>query len=175
MQKKYLLKYLRLDESVVGVVHAAWWHYKRSFLVGLFLLLIAVFLFYPLVQLGKAGWVIFFSLFGFGALWLLKNLLVRYLNVTIITNQRIIKIDQRGLWEKHVAECPLAHVVEVRYFKKGLGETIFNLGNVQIELSRGTQLMEIVGVANPAGVKDLIIIARRNHNKNFSPEQVGAI
>jgi uncharacterized membrane protein YdbT with pleckstrin-like domain len=56
-----------------------------------------------------------------------------YLSLQIVTNQRIVDIDQKGLFNREVNELPLANIQDVSHKLNGFLGTIFNFGNVIIQ------------------------------------------
>jgi hypothetical protein len=56
-----------------------------------------------------------------------------YLSLQIVTSQRIIDIDQKGLFSREVNEMPLANIEDVSYKQDGFWATIFNFGNVILQ------------------------------------------
>ena len=80
-----------------------------------------------------------------------------YLDTWIITNERIIDIDQRGFFSRMVAEQRLSRVQDVASEVKGIGSTIFKYGNVYVQTAGETQRFNFEDVPNPEGIRDLII------------------
>src|SRR3989338_3686544 len=90
------------EEAIIKISRAA----GRTLILGLGLPLIVIvidfFFLYPLFYRGQAGIIIFFSLLAISSVWLLHRLLRWRLTLLIITNQRLVDIDQSKLLTKTV-------------------------------------------------------------------------
>jgi uncharacterized membrane protein YdbT with pleckstrin-like domain len=56
-----------------------------------------------------------------------------YLSIQIITSERLIDIDQRGLFAREVNTLPINNIQDVTYKQNGLAGTVFNYGNVIVQ------------------------------------------
>ncbi|MBI5466450.1 MAG: PH domain-containing protein [Candidatus Kerfeldbacteria bacterium] len=56
-----------------------------------------------------------------------------YLDVWLVTNERIVSLEQRGLFNRTVAELRLSRVQDVAAQTKGLASTIFNFGQIRVQ------------------------------------------
>ena len=56
-----------------------------------------------------------------------------YLDVWLVTNERIVSLEQRGLFNRTVAELRLSRVQDVAAQTKGLASTVFNFGEVRVQ------------------------------------------
>lgn len=91
-------------------------------------------------------WIIFFVIF--------TNY---YLDTFIITNQRIIDVDQVGLFARDIATAPLQSVQDVKIEILGFIATMFNYGNLHLQTAGGTKEIIVYGIQNPEYVKKLIM------------------
>lgn len=81
----------------------------------------------PLIVLGGSAFFLFAWLFLF------QNFMDYYLDVWIVTNKRILNIEQTGLFTRIVSELRLYRVQDVTSTVKGIAETLFDYGNVEIQ------------------------------------------
>ena len=79
-----------------------------------------------------------------------------YLDMWIITNERIIDVEQRGLFNRHIAEIPLQHVQDVTIEVRGIIETFLKFGTIRIQTA-GEREFRIEFVPNLYEAKDLIL------------------
>lgn len=79
-----------------------------------------------------------------------------YLDMWIITNERIIDVEQRGLFNRHIAEIPLQHVQDVTIEVRGIIETFLKFGTIRIQTA-GEREFNIEYVPNLYEAKDLIL------------------
>ena len=56
-----------------------------------------------------------------------------YLSLQIVTTERIIDIDQLGLFLREVNELPMDNIEDVTYKQNGFWGTVFNFGNVIVQ------------------------------------------
>lgn len=80
-----------------------------------------------------------------------------YLDVWILTNQRLIDIEQKGLFWRDVATLRIEKIVDVRVTVSGLFPSMFGYGNVHIQSAGAEKEFSIYFVNNPQYVKDLIL------------------
>ena len=86
--------------------------------------------------------------------WLLISWFTWYFNLTLVTSQRIIDIEQRGMFLRRVREAPHAGIMEVTFEIKGLMATLFGYGNVYVNLGGDKKPICIEAVETPEIVKD---------------------
>ena len=105
-----------------------------------------------------AGLSLFFFIFYFGLL--LGGLLIivfYYLSVQIITEMRMVDVDQAGLFGRRVTEIQIENVEEVTSKATGILATVFNFGNVTVQTSGAEIGFVFENVAHPETVKKLIL------------------
>lgn len=61
-----------------------------------------------------------------------------YFDVHIVTSERVIDIDQHGLFSRRIDELSLAQVEDVSYSIRGILPTVFNYGKVEVQTA-GTE------------------------------------
>lgn len=91
-------------------------------------------------------WIIFFIIF--------TNY---YLDVLIVTNQRIVDIDQVGLFARDIATAPLQNIEDVKIEILGIIATFVNYGNLHLQTAGSDKEIVIRGIKNPEYVKKLIM------------------
>jgi uncharacterized membrane protein YdbT with pleckstrin-like domain len=73
----------------------------------------------------------------------------------IVTSERIVDVDQRGLFSRKVSEVELIKVQNITHTVEGPAATMFNFGTVIIQ-SAGANDVVLDRVADPAGVQEEI-------------------
>lgn len=93
------------------------------------------------------------------SLWLrLFTILTDYhLDVSIITNERIIDINQLSLFHREVSEFPLKRVQDISVKVAGPLATLFDFGDVIIRTASEQQRFIFEEIPKPYQVKDLIL------------------
>jgi uncharacterized membrane protein YdbT with pleckstrin-like domain len=87
-----------------------------------------------------------------------------YLSLQIITNKRIIDIDQKGLFRREVNSISLESIQNTTHNKNSFLKTIFNYGDVVVETSgeqtkesaTGTSGVVFNNVPNPSEVANIL-------------------
>ena len=88
--------------------------------------------------------------------------------ICIITNQRIIDIDKRGLFKKEVSEVSLLKIGDVFYKINGLYQTLFRFGNIEITIKDGKYKIELKNIQQPYKIQHLILELSRKISKESS-------
>ena len=83
-----------------------------------------------------------------------------YLDMWVITNERIIDVEQQGLFRRQVAEIPIKHVQDVTIEIKGVVETFLKFGTIRIQTA-GEREFRIDYAPNLYEAKDLILKCAR--------------
>lgn len=92
-----------------------------------------------------------------------------YLNLQVITNLRVVDIDQVGLFSHTVSELHIDKIEDVTSETNGILGTIFNYGNVFVQTAATIERFEFNNVPNPAGIEKQILDLYEQ-NSNFSKE-----
>lgn len=79
-----------------------------------------------------------------------------YLDTWIVTNERIINIEQKGLFSRVVAELHLNHVQDVTSETRGVLATILSYGDVHIQTAGTRERFFFKQIDNPDDVKRII-------------------
>lgn len=96
-------------------------------------------------------WAILLLIYGTGKylLWLL--------NVTLITNQRVIRVKYRNLFEKRVTEVELSGIVRASCVTSGLWAPLFDFGSIELLIAGAGEPFSIIDIKSPQRVKDVIL------------------
>ena len=89
---------------------------------------------------------------GLFTIWILY-----YLNYQIITNSRIVDIDQKSLLFHATTEIHLSQVEDVTAEIKGFFGNIFNYGTVFVQSAGAKEMFEFDNVPDPNSVAKLIL------------------
>ena len=111
----------------------------------------------PLIILGASVYYLFMWLFFF------FSFIDYYLDVWIVTNKRIIDIEQRGLFSRVISEQKLYRVQDITSETNGFFPTIFAYGDVLIQTAGEKARFHFQQVPNPDAIRDMIIkLAEKN-------------
>lgn len=104
-------------------------------------------------------WIISSILYG------VHQTIVWYMDCFIITDRRIIDIDQKSLFKRIVAEVGIDNIQEEVYEISGPLEAILNFGTVKVKTASSGSMIVMEQIPNPARVKNLIVKAQMEKNK----------
>lgn len=103
-------------------------------------------------------WIIFFLVFT-----------DYYLDILIVTNQRVIDIEQKGMFSRDIATAPLGSIQDVKIEILGIVATMFNFGNLHLQTAGGDKEIVIRGIKNPEYVKKLIMSTHQSEVATQNP------
>ncbi len=79
-----------------------------------------------------------------------------YLDTWIITNERIISIEQEGLFNRTASELDLAAVQDTTAEIRGILQTVFTYGQVYVQTAGEKGRFHFKNIDNPERVKELV-------------------
>lgn len=111
------------------------------------------------------------------AAWLLLLLFVffvllttYYLDIIVVTNERIIDIEQLSLFSRDIAVTSLHNVEDVKVEVLGILATIFKFGNLHIQTAAETKEFVVRGVRHPEYARTMIMGAYQEAIKRNNPK-----
>ena len=164
------------NEKVIILIRRHWFILFRFIFLFLFLsfLPLLFYLFFVFTWPGVfaeiffyAIMVIFFSLY-YLCIWLLffYSFLDYYLDIWIVTNYRIINIEQIGLFNRVISEQKLYRVQDVTSEVKGIAPTFFDYGYVYIQTAGERARFVFEQIPHPSDIRKKIL-ALAEQNKHF--------
>jgi len=145
----------RLGEQVEVLVRT---HPMRFLIPGIktliiFLVPVALYLFFGL-NLYSSIFIIAFIIWGIMEIvaeW------YEYSNdICLITNMRILSIDQKGYFKRQIAEAELDKIQEAVYSTKGALQTMFNFGNISLQTASSSSHLILKNVPRPYEIQQEI-------------------
>ena len=85
-----------------------------------------------------------------------------YLDIWIITNQRLLNIEQIGFFNRVVSELDLKMIQDITSSVHGLFPTLFGFGNIQIQTAAEEKRFELKSIAHPVTIRRKIIKLSKN-------------
>lgn len=162
------------DEKVILMLHRHWatlaWPIFTTSILFLFPIFVWIWLFVRFVSVQfLAPYAFIFGLFwcGIGLLTLAYRWFDWHWDRYIVSDQRVIDIDQNGLFHREVHETSLAHVQEVYYEVKGILATLLNYGNVQVLTGGPSGDLVFENVAEPKEVQRIILQEANRFNEEY--------
>lgn len=93
-----------------------------------------------------------------------------YLNLHIVSEERIVDIDQVGLLFHEVSELNIETIEDVTSQTKGVIGNLLNYGTVFIQTAGATERFEFDNVSDPASVASIILNLYEEHGKKELPK-----
>jgi hypothetical protein len=170
--KKILFPGQQENEAVYLVLREHWF-YLFSRLILWFLFIIVLFAldhYVPIYvpQLLEAPYASYLELFKnvyvmFLVLGLFMIWTMYYLNIQIITGERIVELSQDGLFSHTASELGLAKIEDVTAETTGIFATIFGFGNVYVQTAGRVERFVFKNVPHPDKVEKLILDLYQKH------------
>ena len=100
-----------------------------------------------------------------------------YLDVLIVTDERVLHIDQHGPFSRTVSDLRLSRIQDVSIEQHGLLPTLIHFGDIHIQTAGEAPNFRFTSVPRPASVKETIMQAHRaalakRHHEDPSAEDV---
>jgi len=91
-----------------------------------------------------------------------------YLDVWILTNKRLVSIEQKGMFSRTVIEFELGNIQDISSDVHGVLPTLLHYGNIRIHTSSENQDFDFKEVGEPDLVKHEIAMAIAEYKKSLS-------
>ncbi|MCK4918876.1 MAG: PH domain-containing protein [Candidatus Pacebacteria bacterium] len=102
---------------------------------------------------------ILLSTIFYGLIWITSFVIWvdYYLDIWIITNQRLLDIEQKGFFNRTVSELDLKKIQDITSNVKGIIPTMFGFGSIQIQTAAEEKKFELKSVPHPVTARRKII------------------
>lgn len=153
---KLFTQELKEGEKVIKIIHKHW----ASFLIPsgkIFLAFCLPFFLAPFLFSSNIGLIIFIVLILAALVFAINIWMKWYFDLFVLTNQRIINIDQKGIFSREVSEATYINVQGANYELSGIFSMMFNYGNVKIQATGIKNLLKINSVEKPKELQELIL------------------
>ena len=84
-----------------------------------------------------------------------------YLDVWYVTNERIISVDQRGLFNRHISSTRLEMIQDVSVEVPGLLQTLLHFGTIRLATAGPEKSFVFRGVGRPHALKGFLMSEHR--------------
>jgi hypothetical protein len=156
----------KADEQILLVLHRHWFDIISQFFLvfGMIALLVGSFIALPIIfqelqnRQSKNVFLFLENLF-FMLTWTVSFLIWvdYYLDVWIVTDRRIINIEQKGLFSRATSELELEKVQDITTNVRGVIPTFLNYGDLQVQTAAEQEKFLFRNIPDPYSVKDLIM------------------
>ena len=133
------------------------------------LIVVPFFFLFTFVRFGSVGIILFAILIAIGLFVALKTFYIWDAGVFVVTNQRLVKVDQRSLWNRAVSEIALRDVRDLQWERRGIRDTLSKMGTIRVKTGSSSSPDLIVNsIPAPDQVLRLIQELRDHHLKGHS-------
>ncbi|NQU99488.1 MAG: PH domain-containing protein [Parcubacteria group bacterium] len=171
MFKDYFSQDLKDGEEVIRVVRKHWasfiWPVVKTFFILIIPFLLSAFLFSNYI-----GVIIFFVWVSIGLGYGLYQWICWYFDHFIITDQRIVNIDQKTLFARSVSESGLSNIQDVTYEINGFLASLFNYGTVKVMTASNNDSLEMAAIEKPKEVQETIMELHSKSKKDLSAQEL---
>lgn len=173
--KRYRFPGQHPTEVVLAVIHRHWFNIFFHFLIVV--VLAALFIgsyvilpyFFPELQNSRyTGFFLFVQNTFFIFLWLFGFLvwIDYYFDIWIVTNERIVNIEQKGLFIRTTSEMRFSRVQDVSCIVNGILPTVLNFGDLHVHTAGHEDLIIFRQVPDPYKIKEQVMkLARAAHEQ----------
>jgi len=148
---------LNPQEKIVKIVYKSSWVYFLPILASLLLILGACFFMVPLFGLQWWGKIIFWFLIVLGLIFGLRILFALLGNKMILTNQRVILIQQRGFFSRTVLKINYEKIKNISLSIQGFLPTILRLGTMEFSLAESQEILKFSNLSQAQQIQELIL------------------
>lgn len=157
------------NEQILMVIHRHWFnilmHLGTIILLSLVLFgsLAVLPSLFPEIGVESATFFAFVQSTLLLFLWLFSFLvwIDYYFDVWIVTNERIVNIEQKGLFTRRISELRFSRIQDITATVDGLVPTMLNFGDVTVQTAAEEERFLFRQVADPFAVKDRVMTLSR--------------
>jgi hypothetical protein len=163
---KYHFKDLNGSETIVKVLHRNWFYLLEQFFLvfvigGVFVAgLFYAPLIFPAMFRGEYESVVaFMENFFMLAIWIYSFLIWvdYYFDIWIITTERIVNIEQKGMFTRSVSELRFSKIQDITTEVTGFLPTVINFGDVKVQTAGEESEFVFRTVSDPYHIKNIIM------------------
>ena len=160
------------DEKILLVAHRHWFDIFSQLLLvfAMLLLFIGSYASFPVLfpVIEKAIYrnlFLFLENLFFIFAWMLFFLIWidYYFDVWIVTDRRIVNIEQKGLFSREVSELELENIQDITTDVKGVIPTFLNYGDLFVQTAAEKERFRFHNVPNPYAIKDMIMNLQKKY------------
>lgn len=86
-----------------------------------------------------------------------------YLDVWVVTNERVINVDQRRLFSRRISEVRLVQVQDVTTVVEGFFHTFLKFGDIDLQTAAEQGKFTFKNIPNPDSVREVIVKLMEKH------------
>jgi len=165
------------NENVIRVIHRSWFdmlsqYFLVFFILGTFSVISFIYpLIFPQLQYSESRpFFLFIENIFILVIWIYSFLIWidYYFDIWVITDKRIINIEQTGLFSRKVSELKFEKIQDVTTEVRGFFQTVIDYGDVRVQTAAEEKHFLFRRISHPYEVKNLIMkIQEKKENKGI--------
>lgn len=92
-----------------------------------------------------------------------------YLDILILTDKRLIDIEQKGLFSREVSTLGLENIQDIKTEINGMIHTFLDIGDIYVQTAGEQREFIVRGIHNPSAIKDMV---RAEYEKAMNKSRV---
>lgn len=164
--------HLEQDEKILHVVHRhPFLMIKQGLKISVLHFFIPIFLWYvfPEIWFAFLVWVIY------GFITINKMIFNWYFDAILVTDMSLVDVKWNGPFDRNSVRLEYTMIEGTSYNFKGILQTVFNFGTVQINRQGGAVGIELKDAVNPAKVESVIMSYQEKYIANKSLQDVNSL
>jgi len=89
-----------------------------------------------------------------------------YLDVWIVTNERIVNVEQKGLFRREISELRFGIGLDLTTDSGGIAKTIFDFGDLYVQTAGKRERFLFKSIPHPERVRDIILVLSDDKKNN---------
>lgn len=167
--EEFHFKGQKKDEKIELLLRRHWFTLifplLKRFAVILLPFLILFFLFSSFILKSTFFSILFLLWFVTGISAILYEWIIWYYDIYIITNKRIIDIDQKTLFSRSVAETSLDKIQDVTFEIDGMIPTFLKYGDVSVQTAGAEEVINLEEVYDPREIQEKIVELQKKYEE----------
>jgi len=163
---------LHPNEKILSVNRKVWYVFAAAYSVGVGLMLLPFIIvptigaLFPVIRETPPLITVLFltSVLWMWCIWvwLFLSFASYYLDIFIVTNERVVHIEQKNLFNRIISEVRLSRVQDITITIAGFFPTMLHYGDIRIQTAAEVSEFAFTQVARPERLKELIMQEHRH-------------
>ncbi len=171
------------DEKIFLLLRRHWFTYAVFVFIALvmaipFVIFAAVYFTNPIIFEGAVGnlsIIIGTLYFLFILSLILYGFIDYYLDVYIVTNERIVDVEQSGMFKRKISELHLYQVQDVKASVKGAFPTMLHYGDIHVQTAAENENFVFNAIPNPYRVSKMIADLHQAQIDDVTRDSTGSV
>ena len=146
---------LKNDEEVRAITRRHGITIFPPLVLALVLIVVPFFFLFPLFSTGPAGIVAFLAVVCAGLVIAVRSFIMWDGDIIIMTNQRIVDVDQKGVFARTVNEITLENIQDFSWSKDTILDQMLNMGHFKARSASGSLTIEGRFIPHPQQLQNL--------------------